>query len=514
MNVPRKSVAYNGFFSLLDKGYTALSGLALIPFIVHHLGMETYGIWVVLTAVGSYFGLGSFGINSTFEKYIAQYNAVHDERSMRRFLVTALYTSIAMGAGIFIVSIFCADAVFHLFLKNVSPSRYTAIFYWVMSSWAFSLATMIFLSIPRGLQRYDFSSGISIIARTFYILAVIVLCIKGFGLYSLIAAQYAFIVVGAALSLIVSRRFLVRLSFNPALFDWSIFRRMFSFGSKIQVSLVVAMIIQSFDKLLIAHFFGASLVAIYDIGSRLVMFLKDLPTFFFASMTSRTSELHSLNHLDRLKQLYLAGTKYMAVLCFGAVAFLFPVATEILNVWMRRPIDPLSIYVFQVLLVSTMVNAMTGLGTSIVVGIGKPEIIIYPNVFMAIVNIICSTAFFFAFGPKGVVWGTAAGLLVSSVLYFWLLNRSMDVRNRALWSSISIPFLVNTVATLGLVKLHDIGAAAYPALFSGIGASWAVIAVNSFLVLAISVGVYGGTKFITMGELQEYLPFLKRPSES
>jgi O-antigen/teichoic acid export membrane protein len=288
------------------------------------------------------------------------------------------------------------------------------------------------------------------------------------------------------------------------------FKNMFSIGLKVHVSLLVTIIIQSYDKLVVAHFLGMRLVAIYDIGSRLVMFLRDLPTFPFASMVSRTSELHSLNHSDRLRNLYLAGTKYISVICFTAIAVLFPVAAEILHVWIRQPIDPLSIYVFQVLLVGSMVNATTGMGTSIVLGIGKPEIIVYPNVIMALLTIICSTAFFYAAGPRGVVWGTVTGLVVASMVYYRILNRSMGVGNRALWSSIAISFYTNAVATLALVKLHDIGAAMNPSLFSGQWSAWGVIAVNSLLVLSINVGIYVATKFITINELIEYLPFLRR----
>jgi O-antigen/teichoic acid export membrane protein len=263
--------------------------------------------------------------------------------------------------------------------------------------------------------------------------------------------------------------------------------------------------------LLIAHFFPARLVGIYDLGSRLVMFLKDLPTFLFSSMLPRTSELHSQGNVAGLRRIYLAGTKYMAVICFGAVALLFPVAPEILNVLFRTPIDPLSIYVFQVLLISTMINSTTGVGTSIGMGIGKPGGIAVSNLVMAIVNILCSTAFFYAFGPKSVVWGTAASLFVSSVVYYGILNRSMGVRTAAFWSSsMAVPFFLNGIATLGLLELHDAARAMHPALFSGIFAGWAVIAVNCIVALTVSVAVYGASRFITMDELLEYLPFLKR----
>jgi O-antigen/teichoic acid export membrane protein len=200
----------------------------------------------------------------------------------------------------------------------------------------------------------------------------------------------------------------------------------------------------------------------------------------------------------------------MSILCFAAIPILFPITSEILNVWMRQPVDPLSVYVFQVLLISTMANATTGLGTAIGIGIGKPGIIAYSSMAMAVVNVVCSIAFFYAFGAKGVVWGTASGLIVATIYYYFLLNRSMNIGHGKFWSSaLSIPLLVNAAATFALVKLHDIGMTMQPVLFSGAG-RYGVIAVNIFLVAAISIGTYAATKFITLEELQEYVPFLRR----
>jgi len=165
-----------------------------------------------------------------------------------------------------------------------------------------------------------------------------------------------------------------------------------------------------------------------------------------------------------------------------------------------------------VLLVGSMVNGTTGMGTSIVLGIGKPEFMVVPNIVMALLNIVCSTVFFYAFGPQGVVWGTAVGLVVASVLYYKVLNRTMGVGNRVVWSSMSIPFFTNIFATLALIKLHDFGKAMNPGMFSGLWSGWGVIAIGSLLALLINVVVYGVTKFITTKELLEYLPFLRRQS--
>jgi O-antigen/teichoic acid export membrane protein len=515
MNVSRKPIVYNSFFSLVDKGYTAISNVVLIPFIVRFLGLDTYGIWVILNAVASYFQLANLGINFSYEKFIAQFHATGDERSLKRFIVTAFYASIALGVVILVVSQQSIGFVFNSLLKNGDLGRFSTIFFLIMLSSVCSLITMILTAVPRGLQRYDYASAISIGARTCFIIAVVVLGLRGSGMMALVVAQYVFILGTVVLSVLFARRFFRGLSLDPRQFDWSILHMMLAFGIKMQVSAIALIITQSFDKLLIARFLGPRVVALYDIGSRLIVFLKDVPTFLFASITSRTSELHSQGNRTGLQELYLIGTKYLSVMCFGFVPLLLPVAGAVLTIYMRRAADPLSVYVFQVLLVSTMVNASTGLASSMGVGINRPGILAYSSAIMTLINVACSVLFFHSFGSMGIVWGTAAGLFVSTIVCFVLLNRGMDIpARRFLSSSFLTPIAVNAGLVVVLVKLQGLSATMAPAIVSGAWGEYWRIAVNTVLALALSAGMYAATKFITVKEVREYVPFFRKATPS
>jgi O-antigen/teichoic acid export membrane protein len=511
MSVPRKSIAYNGMFAFFDKAYTALSSLLLVPFLVHSLGMEVYGTWIVLTTVASYFALGNCGVIFSYEKYIAHYGAKDEIDSLRRFIATAFYGSLALGLGIFLVSLIFSPIVFRFLLKNDSLGGNATIFILLMIYVSLSLGSTIITSVPKGMQRYDFASVISIFARTLYIVAVVVLCIRGMGLMSIVIGQYIYLIVTTGLSFAVAKRFFMGLSLDFAFFDYSMFKMMLMFGLKMQVSLLSVLITQSFDKLVIAYFLGVRLVAVYDIGSRLIIFLKDVPSFLFASITPRTSELHAREDRKKLQMLYLRGTKYLSIVCLGLIPLLFPVADTILSLWMHRTIDPFSVYVFQVLLFSTMFNATTGLGTSIGIGIGRPGSIAYSNIVMALVNIAGSLTLYYAFGPKGLVWGTAAGLVVSTVFYYLLLNRDMHIPEREFWVSVLLfPLIANALAVLFLAAIRGV-VQELPLLgLTGALRAYVAIGINSIVALVVSGGIYALARFITLKEVTPYLPFLKR----
>jgi len=511
MSVPRKSIAYNGAFALLDKTYTAVSSVLLIPFIVHHVGLEIYGLWVVLTTIATYFGLCNCGIAFSYEKYIAQYNATGDGNSLRRYIATAFYGSLALGAAVFCLSLPGAPVAFRLFLKNDSLLAYSSLFLLLMVSVSLSTVSTILAAIPRGMQRFDYAGVISMSGRTLYIAAVVFFCLKGAGLLSLVLAQYALILFTSVASFVVAKRFFKPLSLSPALFDWGMFKIMLAFGVKMQVSVCSVIITQSFDKLIMAHFLGVRFVAIYDIGSRLVVFLKDVPTFLYASLTPRTSELHAHNNRAGLQTMYTEGTKYLSVICLALIPLLSPVAREILSVWMHGAVDPLSTYVFRILLVSTMVNAITGLGTSIGVGIGKPGDIARSNMVMAVVNIVCSTSLFFTVGPKGIVWGTAAGLIASAIYYLALLNNSMRIGQRFFWLKMLLyPCVINALLTV-MLTAGEQRVSGLPGL---LGNNVFVIAVNGLIVLAVSAAFYRAAGFIAPKDIVRLMKSGKKSASS
>jgi O-antigen/teichoic acid export membrane protein len=511
MDTTRKSISYNSFFSLLDKIYTSITGIVLVPFIVHHLGLHTYGIWVLLLTVSGYFGLGNFGIPFAFEKYIAHFMARRDFVSLRRFIVTAFYASGVLAVLTFMVPYFGAPLFFHVLLKNDSLHQHVTVFSLLVLNLSLSLVSMIFVAVPRGFQRFDISSIISIAGRTLFVAITIVFFLKGFGLYALVIAQFGFLVCVTFFSVIVSARYVPRLNLLPRFFSWPMCRTLFDFGIKMQVSLVSLMIMQSFDKLVIAYFLDARTVALYDIGSRLIMFLKDIPSFLYSAVIPRTSELHALDNRDLLEKLYVSGTKYLSIVCIGFIPLFFPVAGNILALWMRTRVDPLSVYVFQVLLVSTMLYITTGLGTSIATGMGKPGLGALSNTVMVVVNVAFSIVLYFAYGAQGIVWGTAAGMLANTALCFYLLNKWMRIRQAPFWKvSFAVPCLVNAaiVATAFLLK-GGLARLCGPRL-SEMSFNCIVVLANGFMVLSLSALAYKSIRFITLRELAAFMPFANK----
>ena len=124
-----QTVVRNTLFNTIGYFWQLLISLLLIPFIIHKIGMEQFGIWILLEVIVTYLSLLDFtGIGGAFVKYIAEYHAQKDFENCNRVvnLGWAYYSVfwIVMAGLVF----FLRNSILNLFnfpsdLLNTNPLR-------------------------------------------------------------------------------------------------------------------------------------------------------------------------------------------------------------------------------------------------------------------------------------------------------------------------------------------------------------------------------------------------------
>jgi O-antigen/teichoic acid export membrane protein len=453
-----KSVLQNTFWVTIEKAFLSISSLLLTPFVISILGLKVYGYWVILLSITNYFLLAQFGLSASFQKYIAEYRAKDDFPSIRRLVCTSFYTLLLIAIIIILLALVLYKVIFNIFQDITSIESLFSMFVWLISITCFNLIGQVFIAVPRGFQRFDISSILSIISRVIYIIIVVAALLKLRNIYSLVLAMLGSSFILIVLNIIASFKILPKVSFNLKFFDIKILRTMYTYGLKIQASYIASWIALNFDKLLIAYFLNPASVAIYDIGSKLVMFVRDIPMMLFTVLVPKTSELSARNELEKIKELYIQGTKYLTALSIGSIVLLYPIANEVLLVWLNNKVElsQISVYVFRVLLIGSMFNVISGVGSSVAKGIGKPENETYANITMALLNVILSYLFFLNFGIKGIVWGTTAAFIISAIIFFFLVNNVIKISQPYFFKEVlAKPVLINLVIiSLLIVSLN------------------------------------------------------------
>jgi len=78
-------------------GVNVLVGIFLSPYILHRLGDEAFGIWVLIFSITGYYGLFDLGIRSSIVRYVAKYAATEDHHQLNCLVNTAMFSYGGIG---------------------------------------------------------------------------------------------------------------------------------------------------------------------------------------------------------------------------------------------------------------------------------------------------------------------------------------------------------------------------------------------------------------------------------
>ena len=144
------------FLAFSSWGAIVLVNLAAIPLFVRYLGVEGYGIYLLLTGLFGYFGLLDFGLSDSVVKFVAHHQELGDHKSIAEAVNAALLVQVMGGAvG---VSVLCAFNQQIIKALHVSPAlaRVASLALYVSAAGFFcKMLLNTFNAALRGLQRFD-----------------------------------------------------------------------------------------------------------------------------------------------------------------------------------------------------------------------------------------------------------------------------------------------------------------------------------------------------------------------
>ena len=72
-------------------------GFFLSPFILHHLGDEAFGLWILVFSLTGYYGIFDFGIRSSLVRYVSKFQATGDKDQLAHLVNTSFFTYSCLG---------------------------------------------------------------------------------------------------------------------------------------------------------------------------------------------------------------------------------------------------------------------------------------------------------------------------------------------------------------------------------------------------------------------------------
>jgi O-antigen/teichoic acid export membrane protein len=402
---------------------TGVAGnLVLTPFIIHGLGVERYGIFVLVVTLTGMLTSFDGGVTGAAARYFAVYAGTDDRRSTTSLLVTFCVLLTGVGIVSSIVAWFLSPVV--VGFLHMSPLwRPQAIF--LFRTLGILVTTLfihtLFQQVLNARQRWAWSTFASLATYLLYVVGFVVVIETGRGLRGV-----AFIFVGqqvlaSALIIPVALRYLDRRAIG--LVPWSKLRSIMSFSGKLQVSGVAGLVISEVDSLVIGGALSVRALGIYSPGANFANQLSSVATnalgpaaVHLANVFGRTGEEGTFREFKRVQRMWVVAVTgwtlvAMAAAYFGILAWLGPRFT-------------LAGWIAVVLLAGAAVPLVTALIGSYLTAIGKAGALARYGVVSMVVN-IALTVPLVLLGSLGVVTATAIGQLVAGVYVLHDVRRTV-----------------------------------------------------------------------------------------
>src|SRR5712691_10392351 len=89
--------------SWIALGINVLVAIFLSPFILHRVGDDAFGLWVLIFSITGYYGLFDLGIRSSIIRYVAKYAATRDYGRLARLISTSLFSYSCLAAALLLL---------------------------------------------------------------------------------------------------------------------------------------------------------------------------------------------------------------------------------------------------------------------------------------------------------------------------------------------------------------------------------------------------------------------------
>jgi O-antigen/teichoic acid export membrane protein len=329
-------VARNVAWNWLGICAEILVGLYTVSLLLAYLGLEHYGLWILIGSVTGYFGFLDFGIRASVGRYIAFHRGQGDYLAVSRVLNSAL-AILTVAASLAILAAVIIVPLLPILIAVPPAELRTAQLAFAIASLALALS-LVFSTFDAALwacQRFDLLNAIDV-SNTFVRLALSVcllrggLGIVGLALTTLIATLLAAIAKG-----LLSRREMPDLRFGPTFISMASSKVLVGYGSQVFGKNIIQVGKRAVLPLLLGGLFGLTSVALFSIAVRMIGHASMAIAAAAGVVTPVVAALDAKEgNSGRQRQLFIEGGTYCLILAIVCCALFLLLGQPLILLWL------------------------------------------------------------------------------------------------------------------------------------------------------------------------------------
>lgn len=414
--------ARNMSWNLLGQVGTFLVSFTVTPYLVHHMGVETYGLYVLLFTAANYLTLFSFGAGSATTKFSAEYAGAGDGGKVARVFELSWRAhglgGVVGGALFYVWAPALMGSVFKV------PADLVGVGVFVVRCAAvgavFVGAKQVGFSTLSGLQKFGRQNALLFALNLLTPLAAAAAFVIGHGLR---AAAVSYVVVNALIGL--ASYWVARRELGGAA-PKAVPNREFARYSLVSWLGSMAWLVSFHaDKLFIAHDYALSDLTLYSVPAGILQRLQIVPALFGTALFPLLAELGAHEAKDSLPRIYLKSLRALLLVVLPILVFLFALMPQFLSVWLGPEFGTRSVWPARLLVLASLFYMLAAPGQAVAASRGKPEYASWLAWTQALAGLAAWTWLIPRYGILGAAAGTLLSQAVPVLVFLVLVHRKV-----------------------------------------------------------------------------------------
>lgn len=402
---------HNALFNTSSWVLSIVFNFVFLPYIVHQLGAEAYGVLVLVLSVIGYFALLDLDLGQAVTKYVAEFRAADNSRMLADVIGVALSLYLMLG----LIGAICILGLTPLIvtgLFKVEPALVTAAkISLAFGSLGFFLTMLLsaLAAIPNGLNRYDVSSKIAILMSFLTTSLTVVLLYLGFGLIAVVLLNVSLSALGVLCYRLIIARLLPGVRLWPS-WNRNALGKVLKFGLYSSLSRISYIVQFQTDRLVTGAILGASWVTYYFVPFSIVQKAMTVTSRVSGVILPVVSGLQGSADAIAVNRLYVKASRLIVTMATAVCLPILLFGDDFLRLWMGPEFAQHSGRVLVLITMALYADAFTNVPSFVLQGLGLTKV----TGTFAIANAIVNVALLYPLGKWLGLNGIALAFLISS----------------------------------------------------------------------------------------------------
>ena len=331
----RKTVIRNMLANTGGHLVTMVTMFLLMPFVVHRLGSQQYGLWVLIASFTGWFRMLDLGVRSALGRFVAFHRARNDQDGMNEAVSTAM--AILCACGVLVLLSVAGVLVLFFHVIEVPIELYPTVRAALAISGltlAISYPMFAFEGVLCGCQRYDLINLVSIPESLIRAGLVVFFIGRGHGLVAFALIMLCSTVTTGTAKAVLAFRENADLRVRPRHITRSAARSLFGYGVWTFVASIGRMTRELIPGIVIGRSLGSDMVTVYAVADRLPTQERSLIINATGVLLPVATEFHARDERSRQWRLMLAGARLCAMLTLFILIPFMLLGRPLISLWM------------------------------------------------------------------------------------------------------------------------------------------------------------------------------------